>query len=128
MSIQQDTKIVAHTPKLAAADPLILGEGVRIAGAIYLDCDLILSGAVEGEVHCRRLKVESDGVIEGKVVAQEVNVRGRVAGEIYSPELTLRASCNVEAAIYYRALTLERGAFFEGKFRQSDDPLSLADG
>lgn len=126
MKRRQEAPTLVSKPDPEKRGMLKLGDEVRIVGAVYIDCDLKLSGSIQGEVHCPQLEVEPEGVIGGKVVAREVTVRGMVEGEIYSSELTLHASCNVEADIYYRALTLERGAFFEGKFRQSDDPLSLS--
>ncbi len=124
MSIQQDSESIRVTPARARVEELALGPEVLIDGALYLECALTLSGRIEGEVHCRTLIVETDGVIDGRVVAEEVIVEGTVLGEIYSPKLILRSCCNVEAAIYYRDLLLEKGAFFEGKFRRSNDPLS----
>ena len=125
MNRRQEAPVLVSRGEPEKRGMLKLGDEVRIFGAVFIDCDMKLSGTIQGEVHCYQLEVEPEGVIGGKVVAREVNVRGMVEGEIYSSELTLHASCNVEADIYYRVLTLERGAFFEGKFRQSDDPLSL---
>ncbi len=126
MNRRQEANVLVSRREPEKRGMLKLGDEVRIVGAVCIDCDMKLSSSIQGEVHCHQLQVEPEGVIGGKVVAREVNVRGMAEGEICSFELTLHASRNVEADIYYRVFTLERGAFFEGKFRQSDDPLSLS--
>ena len=38
--------------------------------------------------------------------------------------MTLQAQSHVEGDIFHQSLAIEQGAYFEGKSRRSDDPLS----
>jgi len=38
--------------------------------------------------------------------------------------VTLQAQSHVEGDIYHQSLAIEQGAYFEGKSRRTDDPLS----
>jgi cytoskeletal protein CcmA (bactofilin family) len=36
-----------------------------------------------------------------------------------------QSSSRVEGDVFHKSLTIEQGAFFEGKSRRSDDPMSV---
>ena len=36
-----------------------------------------------------------------------------------------QSSSHVEGDVFHKSLTIEQGAFFEGKSRRSDDPMSV---
>ena len=60
----------------------------------------------------------------GSVIAEDVVVRGHVTGSIRGLRVTLQAQSHVEGDIFHQSLAIERGAYFEGKSRRSDDPLA----
>jgi len=39
--------------------------------------------------------------------------------------VTFRSSGRVEADVFHKTLSIEQGAFFEGKSRRSDNPMSV---
>ena len=60
----------------------------------------------------------------GGVAAEDVVVRGHLAGTITGVRITLQAQCHVEGDIVHQSLAIEQGAYFEGKSRRSDNPLA----
>jgi cytoskeletal protein CcmA (bactofilin family) len=59
----------------------------------------------------------------GGVAAEDVVVRGRIIGSIRGLRVTLQAQCHVEGDIFHQGITIEQGAYFEGRSRRSDNPL-----
>jgi len=105
---------------------LVVNRGVTIVGSLSLQGDVLIEGAVDGEVWCGALQIAERGAVDGLIVADRVVVLGEFAGQIYANELVLRAGCAVEGQIYHQRLVLEEGCFFEGKSRRHGDPLGIA--
>jgi cytoskeletal protein CcmA (bactofilin family) len=87
--------------------------------------EIQVDGVIEGDVNCGSLLLGDKSQITGGVIAEDVVVRGRVIGSIQGLRVTLQAQSHVEGDIYHQSLAIEQGAYFEGKSRRSDDPLSL---
>jgi cytoskeletal protein CcmA (bactofilin family) len=88
--------------------------------------EVTVEGQIQGDIHCAMLLVGENAQVTGGIIADEVVVRGRVLGSLRGNKVTLQSSAHVEGDIFHRALAIEQGAFFEGKSRRSDDPLSTA--
>jgi cytoskeletal protein CcmA (bactofilin family) len=52
-------------------------------------------------------------------------VRGNVQGSIRGNSVTFQSSSRIEGDVFHKSLAIEQGAFFEGKSRRSDDPMSV---
>ena len=52
-------------------------------------------------------------------------MRGTALGSIRGNTVTFTSSSRVEADVSHKSLTIEQGAFFEGKSRRSDNPMSV---
>ncbi len=102
----------------------IIGEDVKLVGNIDTAGDVHVTGEVEGTVRCGTLIVGEPGQINGGVVAENVDVHGRVNGHIHSLRVVLHKSSQVEAEVHHRTLVIEQGAHFVGKSRRSEDPLA----
>ena len=64
-------------------------------------------------------------IITGALIAEEIVVRGSVQGSIRGNAVTFQSSSRVEGDVFHKSLAIEQGAFFEGKSRRSDDPMSV---
>jgi cytoskeletal protein CcmA (bactofilin family) len=104
--------------------PSIIGEDLMITGNVTSKGEIQVDGEIKGDVHCGSLLLGDKSQINGCVIAEDVVVRGRVLGSIRGLRVTLQAQSHVEGDIYHQSLAIEQGAFFEGKSRRSDDPLS----
>ena len=62
--------------------------------------------------------------VTGGVAAEDVIVRGHLVGSIRGLRITLQAQSHVEGDIFAQSLAIEQGAYFEGKSRRSDNPLT----
>lgn len=106
--------------------PSVIGEDLTVEGNVVSKGEVQLEGEIKGDVHCASLVIGDKALIEGGVVADDVIVRGRVVGSIRGHRVTLQSSSHVEGDIFHQSLAIEQGAYFEGKSRRSDDPLSDA--
>jgi cytoskeletal protein CcmA (bactofilin family) len=102
---------------------LIINRGVTIVGSLSLQGEVLIEGAVDGEVRCTNVQIAERGVVDGLIVADKVLVLGEFVGAIYAKEIRLGAACAVEGHIFHRKLVLEEGCYFEGKSRCYANPL-----
>jgi cytoskeletal protein CcmA (bactofilin family) len=105
--------------------PSVIGEDLTITGNVTSKGEIQVDGVIEGDVNCGSLLLGDKSQITGGVIAEDVVVRGRVIGSIQGLRVTLQAQSHVEGDIYHQSLAIEQGAYFEGKSRRSDDPLSI---
>jgi cytoskeletal protein CcmA (bactofilin family) len=120
--------IVTNTPSPAAARPAprmaasALGAGLLFEGTISGDADLSIEGVVKGDVHVTRLIVGEQATVEGQIRAQQVEVRGRVVGDIQAQAVKLAESAHVEGDITHGQLSIDVGAYFQGRCQQFRRP------
>ncbi len=118
---------LAQTASLAlgvdASQPLVLGPLSSITGIIQYRGTIIVEGAYEADIRCETLIVAATAELQGVVVADRVEIAGKASGEIYGKVIVLRPTAHVEAELIFAALTLDAGAYFEGRSRQHPNPL-----
>ncbi len=78
-------------------------------GAIQID------GMIEGDIDVPLLTVGEQGKIDGTTVAETVRIFGTVNGRVQAKTVHLDKSAKVTADITHETLTIEAGAYFEGK-------------
>ena len=61
----------------------------------------------------------------GELIADDIVVRGNVQGSIRGNSVTFQAASHIEGDVFHKTLMIEQGAYFEGKSRRSDDPMSV---
>ncbi|MGZ5849621.1 MAG: bactofilin family protein [Methyloceanibacter sp.] len=106
--------------------PSIIGEDLTIMGNVVSKGEIQIDGEIQGDVECGSLLLGDKSQVVGSVIAEDVVVRGRIVGSIRGLRVTLQAQSHVEGDIYHQSLAIEQGAYFEGKSRRSDDPMSGA--
>jgi cytoskeletal protein CcmA (bactofilin family) len=101
-----------------------IGEDLVITGNVTSRGEIQLDGQLHGDIHCVSLVLGESSQLEGGVIAEEVVLRGRLIGSVRARRVTLQSTCHVEGDLVHQSLAIEQGAFFEGKSRRADDPLS----
>jgi cytoskeletal protein CcmA (bactofilin family) len=115
------------TPALRPGErsmPSIIGADITIMGNLVARGELQIDGEVQGDLHGANILVGEHARITGGIVADEVVIRGHVMGSVRGRRVMLQSSSHVEGDIFHSSLAIEQGAFFEGKSRRSDDPMS----
>lgn len=100
--------------------PSVISNDMNILGNIICDGFMDIDGRVEGNIKCYSLILRSNGKIVGDVMAESVQVYGEIKGLVKAKNVQLFASCKVEGIIMHEALSIEDGAFVDGKFKRTD--------
>jgi cytoskeletal protein CcmA (bactofilin family) len=106
----------------AARTLSIIGPDLVVTGNLETQGELQVDGDVQGDVHALRIVVGEQARVVGDLVADEIVIAGVVQGTIRANNVVFRTGSHVEAEILHRKLTIEQGAYFEGKSRRAEDP------
>ena len=86
-----------------------------------------MNGHIDGELHCTSLIISRGAQVNGTVAADRVVVDGNVEGPIRGGDVILKSQAHVVGDIQHQTLTLERGAYFEGRSVRVDGPNGAHD-
>ena len=115
------------TPKTAS----LIADDITIEGNVVGDGELHVDGVIRGDVRVPRLSVGETGHIEGAIQAEVLEARGRIVGSITAKQVKLMGTCFVDGDITHEQLTMETGAFFQGrslKFQRQPAPAAARAG
>jgi len=102
-------------------DLTIVGQGLRIISQGILQVD----GDVTGDVVGSEVIIGEKGRVTGVVSGESVAVRGEVAGTIRGVRVVLQAGAKVEGDVHHQVLSVEQGAYLDGRVRRPQDPSEL---
>jgi cytoskeletal protein CcmA (bactofilin family) len=101
------------TPSVIAADMNVLGN-------VISDGMLDIDGKIEGNVRCHTVSIRENGRVKGDVIAEVVHVYGVVEGLLKATSVMLYSSAKVTGTVMHESLTIEDGAFIDGKLKRTD--------
>jgi cytoskeletal protein CcmA (bactofilin family) len=130
MNTVSDPNSLRKTPASPKVASLIAAD-TTIDGGVSGDTELHVDGVIRGDVGVARLSIGESGSIEGAIQAETVEARGRVVGSITAKQVRLYASCHIDGDITHEQLTMEAGAFFQGrslKFQRTSTPVAAITG
>jgi cytoskeletal protein CcmA (bactofilin family) len=101
----------------AGGVPSIVSSDLKIVGDMKSDGEIQIDGTVKGDIKAHMLTVGKQGKIDGSTVAETVRIFGTVNGRVQAKTVHLDKSAKVRADITHKTLTIEAGAYFEGKMQ-----------
>jgi cytoskeletal protein CcmA (bactofilin family) len=93
----------------------VIAKGLKIVGSVTAEGLVEVNGQIEGEVHCTSLVIARGAQINGSVAAERVVVSGNVEGPIHGGDVILKSEAHVVGDVHHRSLTVEGGAYFDGR-------------
>ena len=110
----------------ATASPTesVIGSDLSIEGqTITIRCQgsLRVNGHMQADLYSLQLTVGEEGLVAGSIAAETVDVYGKVQGAIRASRVVLHETAQIEGEIYSHSLSIEEGAFFEGRARKLSD-------
>lgn len=117
-------KDATPTTRSKAASPSVISKDMHVLGTIVSDGMVDCDGTIDGNVRCHTLTVRESGVIKGDVTADTVLVYGKINGLIRAKTVQLFATCHIEGIVMHESLSIEDGAFIDGKCKRTDKPLT----
>jgi len=100
--------------------PTIVTPDVHMLGNMVSEGSIDLSGTIDGNIRCDVFTLREQGTVKGEITANTVHIQGTVKGLIKAKNVHLHATCKVEGIIIHEQLSIEDGAFVDGKFKRSD--------
>ncbi len=93
-----------------------ISEGTSVSGELTSCNDIRVDGAVSGKMYSDgRIVVGENAVIEGTILCSDLDLWGRVEGEIYVKNLlSLKSTASVAGGVHVRKLQVEMGAAING--------------
>ena len=116
----------AEAPRKGPQVASLIAGDLVVEGDLSGDVELHVDGAVRGDVRVARLSIGETGSVEGSVQAESVDCRGRVVGSITAQQVRLYGAAHVDGDITHDQLTMETGAYFQGRSLKLQRPQSIA--
>jgi cytoskeletal protein CcmA (bactofilin family) len=105
----------------------VIVEDTHILGTLISDGNIDFNGTIDGNIRCHNLTVRKNARIKGDITADALHVHGKINGLIRAKQVNLYKDCHVEGVIMHEGLTIEDGAFMDGKCKRTDKPVHDTD-
>jgi len=102
----------------------VIGPDLCVMGNLESPGEVQIDGEVQGDVHASRIVVGAQGHITGTLVADEIIIGGGVQGSVRGNRVTFQSGSHIEGDVAHRSLSVEQGAYFEGKSRRVENPTA----
>jgi cytoskeletal protein CcmA (bactofilin family) len=107
-----------------AEEETVIAKNLKIEGTITAEGKVRIDGKLIGDLICTSLVISENAEIIGTITADTVVVDGGVQGPIKGGDVILKSYANVVGDIHHTALTIEKGAMFDGRSKPKADPDS----
>ncbi len=95
--------------------PSMISGNAEIIGDIKSEGVIRYDGVLRGNIIADNVILGSNSSIEGKVIANDLTVYGKVNGEIYAKFVSLMKTSNVVGDLYKDTISIESGAKYSGR-------------
>ena len=112
------------TPTIKKSVPSIISADLNVLGNLVSDGTVDIDGAVDGNVKAEQATIRPNGKVRGDVTANVVHIYGEVHGVIRASSVFLYSSCRIEGIVVHQSLSVEDGAFIDGKLKRMQDRVS----
>jgi cytoskeletal protein CcmA (bactofilin family) len=120
-AVEHGAAPLISTGSVIDRDLKILGGGLLLVS----EGNLTINGVVEGDVLGANVVIGEHGKVTGLVHGETVSILGEVSGTVRGVHVELKDGAHVDAEVHNTSITLDSGAFFEGRSRHYDDSNSL---
>ena len=93
----------------------LIDADLTVMGHLLTDGHVEVEGRVEGTINCHSVTVHEGGYVEGTILADTARLLGSVVGPVRANTVTVGKCARVIGNIFHRTLTIEPGAYLEGR-------------
>lgn len=108
--------------------PSVIAADLNVLGNIISDGVLDVDGKIHGNIRCHTVSLRPNGKVVGDIHAEIVHVYGAIEGVIKAKTVMLYSTARVVGTIMHESLSIEDGAFVDGKFKRTDKVFIDEDG
>lgn len=110
----------------ASRTPSLIAAGMTVEGVVRSDGEVHVDGVVRGDLQVQRLVVGDSALVDGTVLADSVEIRGRLTGSVVARTVRLFQAARVTADLTCDQVAVELGAQFEGRCQRPMDTAQPA--
>ena len=114
--------VAKPAPRISSRPISVIGPTLVFKGELSADEDLVIEGKIEGTIahQQKNLIVGKQGRVKADIRAKEVQIEGKVIGDIRGDErVVLNAGCDVTGNISSPRVQLAEGALFNGSIEMT---------
>jgi cytoskeletal protein CcmA (bactofilin family) len=128
-SLTSQSAVEGPTEKVKKKQKSIIGQDISLTCDIITNGELQIDGQVYGDVHCDSLIVGKKALVLGRIVANDITIRGYVEGRIEGERVVLKMKSHVEGDIFSNSLETQIGSVFNGRCHRGADqfPMKASD-
>lgn len=110
------------------AGPTVLGSEAAMRGDLKSKGDIVIAGAIEGEVSSdAKVIIAQGGSVTGRITASEVVIEGRLVGDSAAlKSLSILSSAEVRGDVTTPVIMIEPGATFIGRCSMTEQVISAS--
>lgn len=116
-----ENSALTGTPTVKKAVPSIISSDLNILGNLISEGLVDIDGCIEGNVKADQVTIRPNGKVRGDVAANLVHIYGEVHGIIRASSVFLYSSCRIHGIVVHQSLSVEDGAFIDGKLKRIQD-------
>jgi cytoskeletal protein CcmA (bactofilin family) len=94
--------------------PSVISEGFEFTGEIRAPGALGVEGVITGKLAVDSLTIGAQGIVNGEVAADTVNVKGKFSGQMVCQDITIGGRSVVDADLTYASIVVQRGGVVKG--------------
>ena len=95
-----------------------ISQGLKISGSIISKGKIRFNGHIKGTLEAKSLYVGEDGFIDGKAIADEAVILGKVKGSLKGKKVRLASTSKIEGDTFHEVIAIEDGAIYEGSIKR----------
>ena len=95
-----------------------ISRGLKITGSIISKGKIRFNGTIKGTLEAKSLYVGEDGFIDGKAIADEAVILGKVKGSLKGKKVRLASTSKIEGDTFHEVIAIEDGAIYEGSIKR----------
>ena len=96
----------------------VVSIDLNIVGNISTKGIVNVKGKVEGDIRSDKIVIETGGLVEGCIYANELVIFGKFHGKIQADKVEIASSGLVEGELIYQRLTIDDGAYLDVSFQK----------
>jgi cytoskeletal protein CcmA (bactofilin family) len=102
-----------------------IGEGITIEGSIYGEENLLIEGAMKGNIEMGKhnFSIGPKGRVDGDIHAQDVSINGQFKGTVEAlGKVAVSKEADFNGEIKAKSFSVEDGAYFKGVVELDREP------
>ena len=103
----------------------VIGHDLFIFGDLTMIGGIQIEGRIEGDISASAVTIGETASVQGVVRADEIIVRGSVDGELRARSVALAKTARVVGNTLYHRISIDAGAFIDGRRVRQDDDAPL---